>query len=262
MEAIWGGTGRHSSADKRTFLPEEFRIANESVGLSRNDTVDNRYTRRRQRFFLMTRSLDPSEEYILAAFLSGELPEHLRREIITYLAGHDRARDLLAMAQEAMDAAESGDGASRNVAPELRIPVSGGQRWAPSDMVSERNMWKITAFFAGAVLVLAIIVAVVALNTSRLQDSVSERSWVPVVNGEDVVLEWEAVPGASDYHLMRYDPASRSASIIAASDLPSIDMGDLEGASLTGSDPIWVLAFGPAGELLDRSHAIRLRSTD
>lgn len=230
--------------------------------MSRNDTVNIRTTRHCACPLKMTRSLDPSEEYILAAFLSGELPEHLRREIITYLAGHDRARDLLAMAQEAMDAAEAGDGATRNVAPELRIPVSGGRRWLPTSVVSERNLWKITAFFAGAVLVLAIIVAVVALNTSRLQQAVSDRSWVPVVNGEDVVLEWEAVPGASDYHLMRYDPAARSASIIAATDLPRIDMSDLKEASLSGSEPIWVLAFGPAGELLDRSHAIRLQNTD
>lgn len=39
---------------------------------------------------------------MLAAFLSGDLPSHLRREIIAYLNTNDQVRDMLGMAQDAM----------------------------------------------------------------------------------------------------------------------------------------------------------------
>jgi hypothetical protein len=205
----------------------------------------------------MTRPLDPSEEYILAAFLAGELPEHLRREIISYLAGHDQARDLLAMAQDAMDAAQTGDGSSKVSVPEMKLATSGGRKWKQVGPFSEKHHWKVTTFFAGSVLILTLIVAMMALNTSRLRDAVVGHQWAPVVSGQDVALEWEQVPGASSYHIMRF--SGQEAAIIGRTNEPRIDMADLDLESGNGSEPLWVLAFGSEGQFLDRSTAVRIQ---
>lgn len=58
----------------------------------------------------MSRNIEHVDEYILAAFLAGDLPARLRKEIVSYIADNDSARDLLGMAREAMDAADVGDG--------------------------------------------------------------------------------------------------------------------------------------------------------
>ncbi len=99
----------------------------------------------------MSRPLESSEEYILAAFMSGELPVELRRRIIAYLNTNEQARDMLDMAQIAMDAAESGDGASLAAEPQARLTQSGGRRTWPEVEGDGKSQWKVTAFFAGAV---------------------------------------------------------------------------------------------------------------
>ena len=204
----------------------------------------------------MTRPLDRSEEYILAAFLAGELPDHLRREIISYLAGHDSARDLLAMAQEAMDAAETGDGSSRVVVPEAKLATPGGRKWKQAVPLVEKHHWKVTAFFAGSVLVLTLIVAVMAMNTSRLRDTVVGKPWTPVVSGQEVALEWERIPGATSYHIMRFN--GQQAAIIGRTSESHIDLVDLDLEGGNGSESMWVLAFGAEGQFIDRSAVFRV----
>ena len=85
---------------------------------------------------------------MLAAFLSGDLPSHLRREIIAYLNTNDQVRDMLGMAQDAMVAAESGDGATRASSPQVRLTQSGGRRVWPKVEIDEKSHWKVTAFYA------------------------------------------------------------------------------------------------------------------
>jgi len=213
----------------------------------------------------MPRSLEPSEEYILAAFMSGELPDSLRQEIIAYLAGHEQARDLLAMAQEAMEAVETGDGSARMAAPSpsfspgLRLPQFRGRLSGIKAPVTERNLWKITAFFAGAVLVLTVVVAALALSTSRLQQALVGQPWAPTVNGSELTLEWDRVPGASVYQVMQYDPDSEQAAIIGRTESQYADLMSMAPHILAPSRPIWIMAFGPDGQFLDLSEPVRVQ---
>ncbi len=206
----------------------------------------------------MSRPLEPSEEYILAAFLSGELPDDLRREIISYLTGHDRARDLLAMAQEALDAAESGDGSSQELPEPARLPLSKGRIERSVAPTEDRNYWKVTALFAGAVLVLTVIVALMAMNTSRLQGLVVDPVWAPVVEGDAMALQWDAVPGATLYHVMGYDNRAGEASIVGMSTIESINLSDLALVEGSTSDRLWILAFDTDGQLLDQSEPVQI----
>lgn len=193
---------------------------------------------------------------MLAAFLSGELPDHLRREIIAYLNTHDEARDMLTMAQDALDAVESGDGAARPAEPEVRLTRSGGRRPWASIPVDDKGHWKVTAFFAGAVLVLAITVALMALNTSRLQDALRGNEWSPVVSAGDVTLQWQPVPGASSYQVMRFDADADEASIIARTGETQLEINQV--SERADSSPVWILAFSDEGTLLERSEPVYL----
>ena len=203
----------------------------------------------------MSRPLDPSEEYILAAFMSGELPVDLRREVIAYLNTHDQARDMLGMAQMAMDAAESGDG-SLAAEPQVRLTRSGGRRAWPKLEIDGKSHWKATAFFAGAVLVLTITVAIMAFNTSRIQSVLDKPVWTPSISAENVNLEWEAISRAQSYQIMRFDTEIEEASIIARTTDTRLTLADIE--STAGTSRVWILAFDADGEMLDRSEPIRL----
>ena len=54
----------------------------------------------------MNQKKHPLDEYTLAAFLSGTLPEDRRREVMAYLAENADARELLCMAHDALEAAQ------------------------------------------------------------------------------------------------------------------------------------------------------------
>lgn len=204
----------------------------------------------------MSRPLESSEEYILAAFMSGELPVELRRRIIAYLNTNEQARDMLDMAQIAMDAAESGDGASLAAEPQARLTQSGGRRTWPEVEGDGKSQWKVTAFFAGAVLVLTIIVAIMAFNASRTQSLLHQPVWSPAISAENVTLEWEAISGAQTYQVMRFDTEIEEASIIARTSDTRLMLSDIEATSETS--PVWILAFDANGAMLDRSEPIRL----
>ncbi len=205
----------------------------------------------------MSRPLEQSEEYMLAAFLTGELPDHLRREIVTYLTTHEDARDMLAMAQQAMDTVETGDGASHTKVPDARLSHSGGRRIWLRPQQDDKAYWKMTAFFAGAVLILTIAVALVALNTSRIQDVLQEPQWLPTVSGEQVTLEWQAIEGASSYQLMRFDAELGEAAIIARTQDTRVALSDVD--DTVNSSPVWILALSSEGTLLNRSEPVQLQ---
>ena len=124
----------------------------------------------------MSRTSEHVDEHILAAYLSGRLPEGLRREIVAYLASNDEARELLIMAEDAMEVGESGDGfpllSKRRSLLRQRgavLPTTTKQAPVARDFHHRRdesNIWKTIAILASALLVIALILAVHLLSTS------------------------------------------------------------------------------------------------
>ncbi len=69
----------------------------------------------------------PIDEYTLAAFLSGILSEERRREVVAYLAKNADARELLCMAQEALEASQQ-----PVVEQPFTMPMAAPEQPAPS----------------------------------------------------------------------------------------------------------------------------------
>ena len=63
----------------------------------------------------MTRQPRPIDDYALAAFITGKIPGKIREEIIDSLRSDEDARELLAMAYEALTAAHGPDEAMRQL---------------------------------------------------------------------------------------------------------------------------------------------------
>jgi len=213
----------------------------------------------------MPRPLEQADEYILAAFMAGDLPHSLRQEIIAYIASSDEALDLLAMAQVAMDAAASGDGASKALAvPSILTPRrnrKGQLANALRSRFNERHLWKVTALFAGSVLILAIIVALLVVDQSRVSEaSKGVQEWAPRITNADLALSWTTIQGASHYHALMMDQTTGSAKIVMKTSstnfqiTPDIigEMTDEAGHEFR----LWILAFDAQGHLLKQSAEI------
>ncbi len=69
----------------------------------------------------------PIDEYTLAEFLSGTLSEERRREVVAYLAKNADARELLCMAQEALEASQQ-----PVVEQPFTMPIAAPEQPAPS----------------------------------------------------------------------------------------------------------------------------------
>ena len=182
----------------------------------------------------MPSQIAPTDEYILAAFLSGQLPDPLRQEIISYLTNSRQARDILSMARDAMDSVDSGDGMG---SPDPRPVVTSDGKMAPSPetvvmvrkRLDERTMWKVTAVFAGAVLVLALIVMALVLDSNSRVSGAAE--WAARVEGDNLELTWPSVPGATSYQILQFDAATHQARVVAAVERPRAELGSILSAS-------------------------------
>lgn len=201
----------------------------------------------------MPSQIAPTDEFILAAFLSGQLPDSLRKEIITYLTDSGQARDILSMAREAMDTVGSGDGMP---AAAVAVPAAGDGLGtlepAPSTVLrkrlDERTLWKVTAVFAGAVLVLALIVMALVLDPSR--QIARGEDWSPRVSGDHLELTWPAVPGATSYQILMFDETTHQARVLGAVQGSQVD---LEGLAAFSSGQLSILALDDGGRVVSRS---------
>jgi len=105
----------------------------------------------------MSRPNEHINEHILAAFLTGNLPAPLRREIASYIAQNERARDLLTMANDAMEVVDSGDGSGDGSGIRLGDGFSHRKRRSPHHRAhvpvsvasqedeSNTTLWKVAA---------------------------------------------------------------------------------------------------------------------
>lgn len=201
----------------------------------------------------MPSQIAPTDEYILAAFLSGQLPDSLRQEIIAYLTNSGQARDILAMASDAMDSVDSGDGMTTRVPRAAVTGVAHAARESAPPAITpkrldERTMWKATAVFAGAVLVLALIVMALVLDPSRRIASGEE--WAPTIAGDNLELSWPAVQGATSYHVLHFESATHQSRVLAAVEGPRVL---LAGWASSVSGRISILALDDTGRIVDRS---------
>jgi len=211
----------------------------------------------------MSRNREQIDEHILAAYLSGDLPSSLRREIASYIAHNDDARDLLAMANDALDVADSGDGAAVRSTPSIRRPRPAVWNGTDEDVRgdAENSLWKVTALFASAVLVLTIIVAVLVFNGGIPRNTSSFKSWTPHIATASMQIGWPVQPGASEYHVVLYSEASGERTLLHKTQDTSYVLNEEE-TVLTGSDmySIWILSIDVLGEVSGRSTALPIRS--
>ncbi|GEM_PF-916032 len=212
----------------------------------------------------MPRHLEHADEYILAAFLAGDLPASLRKEIASYIAENDSARDLLSMAQQAMEISESGDG-STYVSPDVPTPVSPkriSRRRIEPPVIGVGSLWKVTALFAGAVLILTITVAILAMDSTR-PGSLSGGEWIPSVSAEQLNLSWEAKDDAVMYQILVMDPATGEARVLSGTNQTNYSISAASGLEPTENGltvgveyRMWILAFDENGDILSRSDPI------
>jgi len=222
----------------------------------------------------MRRPPEQIDEYILAAYLSGELPTRLRKEIAAYLADNPRAREILGMATDAMDVIESGGGVPlRLVDPSIpgvgeiesaTQPASGLQ--SPGIRRAENNkfLWRIVGLVSAAVLVLAITLAIhVALELRAGSENATEFAsdgWEPAVEIDQLRVTWPEVTGAASYHVVLYDPVGEfvvstdETTYTSFEDL--LDGVDHVAAATGGNLQIWIEAFDPAGDYLQASRRV------
>ncbi len=152
----------------------------------------------------MSRKTDKFDEYLLAAYMSGDVPDSLRKEISIYLNRHRGARELLGMATEALEVAESGDGASfanysRSVEPSGRIG------YTASDFIPSTTIWKSITAVALAVTVLAISLFVHVYQERKEPatgiPAQTNTFWTPRVLVSQFGLNWRSIPGAERYRV-------------------------------------------------------------
>ncbi|MDX1547357.1 MAG: hypothetical protein R3247_10235 [Rhodothermales bacterium] len=142
------------------------------------------------------------DEYTLAAFLAGTLPEDRRAEVLAYLAEHDDARELLCMAEEALAVAEA------PVAAPFALP-----RPAPAeDRRPQAPARRRSGALLAASLALTLLVAGGLYLSRPAPDRFRSTSEAPAptlvaeVSTEALQFQWTPVPEAYYYRLVILEP--------------------------------------------------------
>jgi len=209
---------------------------------------------------------EPIDEYILAEYLAGDLSPKERNSVSAYLAGDMGARELLSMAGEAMDAAETSgpDSVRRGNRRLTRRP--------DSELRSLQWLVRLTILLCvlttsfGATLIVHLVQNVFPHRGANDVPSI-EIEWTPILRSDHFSVSWSVVEGAEAYVVIIMDPTSER--LIARLETDATSIGDLfsrpnnEGALPTHAIPrsgeildIWVSAFDARGNLLRRSDRI------
>jgi hypothetical protein len=215
----------------------------------------------------MPKSQEHIDEYLLAAYLAGDLPKRLREEISAYLVSNERARDLLAMAGDALYTVDGGDGARSAPARKLRpvpLDVSGlmaaesvSRRFARSD----ESLWKTIIVVASTVLLLTVAVAWhISTDLRGRGGAVLDTEWVPRLAENRFVLVWEEVEEARSYRIILHDDTRDMPHAVGLATGTSFDVS-LSAAwpaagGLEGIHTLWIEALDPEGNVLRRSASI------
>lgn len=149
------------------------------------------------------------DEYTLAAFLAGTLPEARQQEVIEYLAANPDAREVLQMAAEALEAARSGD------VEEPMKDASASQRQVrsrPARRKRHRSWVQGAGRYVAATLFVFVVGIVLRLSfgppTDALRSPLS-RSGTEMqvdVSTPGPAIQWPNVANAYRYRIVIWDP--------------------------------------------------------
>lgn len=155
----------------------------------------------------------PMDEYTLAAFLAGTLPEDRRREVVAFLSENADARELLCMAHEALEAAQQPVVEPFTMPPAAPPPPSHpAPRPAvpPAHAHAPQRRWRTPGFAAAALGLLVTVLGLslyVALNDAdQMRSSTDETERLNVhISTQPLQFRWNEVPDAYQYHLVIWD---------------------------------------------------------
>ena len=164
----------------------------------------------------MSRKKQPIDEYSLAAFLSGTLPEERRREVMAYLAENADARELLCMAHEALEAAQvpvsepfmrPETASAKPAAPKTGPPTPLRKaRRAPRPALRRQQVRRFaTAGLMMAILIIGLRVGLTLNNTDVLRGDASEDALTIRVSTPALQFQWNDVEDAYYYRLVVWD---------------------------------------------------------
>ena len=164
----------------------------------------------------MSRKKQPIDEYSLAAFLSGTLPEERRREVMAYLAENADARELLCMAHEALEAAQvpvsepfmrPETASAKPAAPKTPHPAPPRKaRRTPRPALRRQQVRRFaTAGLMMAILVIGLRVGLTLNNTDVLRGDASEDALTIRVSTPALQFQWNDVEDAYYYRLVVWD---------------------------------------------------------
>lgn len=158
---------------------------------------------------------EPIDEYTLAAFMAGSLPEPRRREVVAFLSENADARELLCMAQEALDVAMEPEGvalsaqqeAASSSSPAPRAPLRSAQtRPAVRHATPRLRQLRRLAVAALAVLVVGIGLRLsLNLETDTLRGG-NESELTVRVTTPALQFRWNAIDSAYAYRLVIWNP--------------------------------------------------------
>ncbi len=150
----------------------------------------------------------PIDEYTLAEFLSGTLSEERRREVVAYLAKNADARELLCMAQEALEASQQ-----PVVEQPFTMPMAAPEQPAPSREPirhTPRPAARLRRFATAAVMVTVLAIGLrvgLSLNDIDTQRGATDENVALEVEVSTPALrfQWNEIPDAYYYRLVIYD---------------------------------------------------------
>lgn len=213
----------------------------------------------------MSRPSEHIDEHILAAFLSGNLPAPLRREIATYIAQNERARDLLSMANDAMEVVESGDGMSSGMGDgfQERKKKSSPRRiprpvsFPSQSEGSDNTLWKVATLFGASVLLLAITVGLLAFEYRTETWGPKPTPWAVSVTSSALQINWLSRPEAASYDVILRNQESGENVLLARTADTSVDISAFS-EQIAGRTPyqIWIQAIDSSGEVVGESESI------
>ena len=162
----------------------------------------------------------PIDEYTLAAFLSDTLSEERRREVVAYLAKNADARELLCMAQEALEASQQPvveqPFTMPMAAPEQPAPSREPIRHAPRPVPRPATRpavpraARLRRFATAAVMVTVLAIGLrvgLSLNDFDTQRGATDENAALEVKISTPALQfqWTEIPDAYYYRLVIYD---------------------------------------------------------
>lgn len=181
------------------------------------------------RFSMSYNASNPLDEYTLAAFLSGTLPEEKHREVLRHLTDNEEARELVCMAQDAMEAARE-PVTEPFALPEVSSkPTAAPQpARAPARPALSLFRWKPYAV-AAMILVMLTIGLQVGLfdNTDTLRGGEEASALIIQVDDQTLAMSWNALPDAYSYRVVVWDVAAAE----------SVARHELRATQLNATDP-------------------------